>query len=392
MQQQPCATQQALETLCQKLKKESVLAVDTEFIRETTFFPKIALIQIGTDQEVFLIDPLKFTPEGLSPLVEILTDPKIVKVIHAAYSDQECFYWTFGKVAFPVLDTAVASALLGMGENIGLSKLARELIGIHLPKGRARAKWLMRPLPDELLHYAEEDVRHLVELYRNLMERLEKRNRVDWAFEESEVDPKVFEETPENMAAKIGKNAHLDLKAQPALIELVRWREKRAREANLPRQWVADNEILLSLSRVRPKNIEELRLFRGLNPKEIQKAGDGILHAISVAQTVEVKRPETPFPPRGSQAKLSDHALDFIHTYMAYLANHHSISPRFLLTGAQAEILGFYKDATIEEWVKYGIISERAAKLIGPELRGILDGDKALTLKNGELSVFNVKI
>lgn len=381
----------ALRRLRKTLEAKKVIAVDTEFIRETTFFPKIALIQIGTEEDVFLVDPLAFTPEELSPLVEILSYSGIVKVIHAAYSDQECFYWAFGKVAEPVFDTSVAAALLGMGENIGLSKLIRDVLGIHLPKGRARAKWLMRPLPKELLQYAEEDVRHLVRLYTELDKRLVKKQRVEWAFEEGRIEPESFEESPEVMARKIGKNAHLEGKALSSLIELVAWREERAREVNLPRQWVSDNEILLSLARVRPKTIEELKTFRGLNAKEVQKSGEQILSAIQEGEKNADSLVPVQRPLRESSTRLPEHVLDFIHTYMSYLAHHHSISPRFLLTSAQAELLGFYPQASVDEWVEKGILSDRAAKLIGQELKGLLAGEKALALKKGDLSVFDLK-
>lgn len=379
-----------IEHLSQILEKETVIAVDTEFIRETTFFPKIALIQIGTEKEVYLVDPVKLGEGDFLPLQKILENPQITKVMHAAYSDQECFYWAMGKVAAPVFDTAVAAALLGMGENIGLSKLCRDVLGIHLPKGRARAKWLMRPLPEELLHYAEEDVRHLVRLYKNLHKRLEKRDRVRWVFEEGEVDPRSFEEPPELMAKKIGKNAHLDPRGLAILTELVRWRERRAREANLPRQWVSDNEILLSLARVRPKTLEELKTFRGLNAKEVQRVGTVILEAIQMGEKQSLPKEDArPFDPN-MFGRLADHVLDFIHTYMSYLAHHHEISPRFLLTSSQAELLGIYSQGTPEEWIKRGILSERAAELIGNELKGLLDGKKALALKNGELTVLDI--
>lgn len=385
------STQDQLKELAAKLRQKKVIAVDTEFIRETTFFPKIALIQIGTEDEVFLVDPVNMTAEELAPLVEILCDEKIVKVMHAAYADQECFYWAFGRVAEKVFDTSVAAALLGMGENIGLSKLSREVLGIHLPKGRARAKWLMRPLPRELSHYAEEDVRHLVRLYDNLVGRLGKKGRTDWAFEEGRIEPESFEEPPSSIAKKIGKNANLDARGQATLTELVRWRENRAREANLPRQWVSDNDILLSLSRVRPKTLDELKTFRGLNAKEVQRSGASILEAIHVAEGVALPEGEVLNSPREFKTKLSEHVLDFIHTYMSYLAHHHGISPRFLLTSAQADLLGLYPTASVEEWVANGVLSERAAKLIGIELRGLLDGEKALALKEGDLSILDLK-
>ncbi|MBY0371047.1 ribonuclease D, partial [bacterium] len=203
-------TPEALEDMVEVLRDQSVIAVDTEFIRETTFFPKMALIQVAAADRVWLIDPVALNADALQPFLEILWNPKILKVLHAAFADQECFYWSYGRVAEPVLDTAVAAALSGYGDNVGLAKLTKDVLRIHLHKGRSRVKWLQRPLPRELLQYAQQDVEFLVELGARMEERLRDKGRWEWALEESYVDPKDFDTPPEEIAHRLAKSGHLD--------------------------------------------------------------------------------------------------------------------------------------------------------------------------------------
>lgn len=273
-------TPDALEQACAELAKSDTIGIDTEFIRETTFFPRIALIQAATEENAWLIDPLAFTEEELRPFLDLLRDPRILKIVHAAFADQECLYWAYGVIADPILDTAVAGALLGLGDNVGLGKLLKEVCHVTVAKGRARVKWLQRPLSRELLVYAEQDVAHLVRLGRTLIDRLKRKSRVAWAMEESIVPISGFDTPPEDTAMRMAKSGHIDPTAFNVLVELLRWRDDRAKQANLPRAWVCGNELLVSLAKVRPSTIEDLRSFRGLNSKEVDRNGERILDAI----------------------------------------------------------------------------------------------------------------
>ena len=252
-----------LPLLKEELRKADVIAVDTEFIRETTFFPQVALIQIATATQTWLLDPTTLGAEHLKPVLQLMNQPEKLKVMHAAHADQECFHTAYQMVLHPVLDTAVAAALLGMGDNIGLGRITKEILGVTLPKGRARTQWLKRPLSQDLLDYAANDVAHLVALGNLLREKLTEKKRWEWAIEESEISQSLFETTPEEFAMRLLRGNYLEANAYPVLLELVRWREERARSANIPRNWLADNDTLLSLARSRPKTIEDLRAFRG---------------------------------------------------------------------------------------------------------------------------------
>lgn len=368
------------------LREETVIGVDTEFIRETSFFPRIALIQVANASQTWLFDPTVLSKEDLKPLLDIFTSPQILKTFHASHADQECLFWSYGVLAAPVLDTSVAAGLCGMGDSIGLQKLLREMLGVHVPKGRARAKWLARPLSSDLLHYAVEDVIHLVKLAEKLRKKLTATGRWDWALEESVVDSKVFDISPDEMAHKISKGAHLE-REQPILAELIHWREKRARDANLPRGWIADNEILISIARVQPKSIDELKTFRGLHAKEIDRSGALILEAIERGKLLMADRkPE----PRVELPRVDSHAADLIQTYISFLASELQIMPRYLMNAHQATQILYHLEKSKEEWIGLEILSPQAAKLIGDDLTALFSGTRALRIKNNKLALIDL--
>ncbi len=379
----------AIRAIAQTLRGVEMVAVDTEFVRETTFFPKVGLLQIATEKETWLIDPLALDAKALGPLFEVLKAPEILKVMHAAYADQECFYWAYGFVAEPVLDTSIGAALCGLGDSIGLGKLVKEAFQIVLPKGRARTKWLNRPLGPELLHYAEQDVLHLVRLGQWLRDRLKKKDRWDWALEESRVDESTLDVSPEDMARRLLKNGRVSGKAVGVLVELVRWREQRARSGNMPRGWVADNDTLMDLARVAPSRVEELRTFRGLNGREADKSGRAILEAIERGRHLKFEG----FVPLGFSPsdEKEDHLSVFVKTYISFLADSHGIANRFLLQTGRATALVRMADCDISEWVKAELLSERAADLIGAELKALLCGEKGLAIQDGQVVILDLR-
>lgn len=370
------------------LEAAPFVGIDTEFIRETTFFPKIALIQLSTEKAAWLLDPTTMGNKDLEPVLETLKNPSILKLMHAAYADQECLYWAYGFVAEPVLDTAVAAALTGYGDNVGLGKLLRDVLGVSLPKGRARVKWLARPLPAELLQYAEQDVLHLVPLARTLEEKLKRLNRWDWAMEESLVPILAFETPPEETAKRMAKSGHLDAATFPVLVELLRWREGRARSANMPRAWVADNETLIALAKVRPGTIEQLKSFRGLHGREVERSGKAILDAVKLGKEKEPD-PSMMFT-RSAPVEREDHLAEFIRTYVSFLADKHAIALRYLINTGKAHALANAEVGDSKKWVEEGILSRHAAELIGPEIEALLSGRRGLILKNGRVEILSL--
>lgn len=383
------ARAEEVDEMARELRGQEMIGIDTEFVRETTFFPKIGLIQIASADNTWLVDPVALDAGALEPLFEILRDPKILKIMHAAYADQECLFWAYKFIAEPVLDTAVAAALCGYGDNIGLGKLSREVLGVHLPKGRARVKWLARPLPKELLQYAEQDVAHLVALGRKLRTELQDQDRFDWALDESRMSASDFEVSPDELARRIARNGQIDITTFLVLRELITWRERRAQSANMPRAWVADNEILIALARVRPSTMQDLQSFRGLHAKELDRSGAHILEAIETGSRLShegvVLPPKTPSP-----AEHETHALELVKAYLAYLAAHHAVAPRYLLHSQRTWMLLQSADRPLEEWIREGILTEPASRLIGLDLKALLEGRRALVLRAGRVEILPV--
>lgn len=365
-----------------------MIALDTEFIRETTFFPIIALIQVATETESWLVDPLAFRGEEMKPLLDVFTNPNIVKVLHAAQADQECLYTTYGVVASPSFDTSAAASLCGYGESVGLLKLVKEALGVQLQKGHARTDWTVRPMPEQLAKYAHSDVQYLIPLARKMIGQLEQKNRKQWAFELSakHEDKRLYEPNPEGLTRKLSKSGKLDRRGVATLKELIGWREKRVRELDVPRRRVADDEILVALAATRPKDMNHLSAFRGLNPGELRKSGEHILAAIKRGMAVpenelpDISRPDLP---TDSESR----AIELIQCFLKIEAEDMQISPRHLITGDDILPLLRGNHKSVDEMVKAGVLSAGAGHLIGEELLAMLQGQRSLSIKNGRVVV-----
>ncbi len=377
---------EGVSEMAEVLSQAPVVGVDTEFIRETTFFPKIALIQVATDSQSWLLDPVALSTEDLEPFLDVMTDTRILKVMHAAFADQECFYWSYNRIAAPVFDTAVGAALCGYGDNIGLAKLLRDVLRVQMHKGRARVKWLQRPLSKELLHYAQQDVEYLVRLADQMKQWLVEKGRWEWAMEESYIDPTDFDTPADDITHRLAKSGQLDESTYLVLRELVRWREDRARKSNMPRPWVADNEVLIALAKSRPQSVQELRSFRGIGPKEIDRSGETILSAIDAG--LKAPKEEANLPARNHLvAEVDSNALDLVKAYLSYLSDRYKIAPRFLLRTGRAADLLMMANKPLEEWVAKEILSQAAVSVIGKDLQDLVCGKLLIGIKGGRVEI-----
>ena len=195
-------TPSELGKVCKELAKHSIIAFDTEFIRERTYYPQLSLIQCSTKQDAWLIDPLAFKNGELVPFLDILQDEAILKVVHSAYGDQECIFTTYELTARPTLDTYEAASLLGYGESISLRDLIHRFTNVKIPKFLTRTNWLKRPMNEEMRRYAMADVEYLVPIAEKIIEELKERSRLEWAQQLSRhyENPQVYQANPEEMA------------------------------------------------------------------------------------------------------------------------------------------------------------------------------------------------
>ncbi|MCM2323462.1 MAG: HRDC domain-containing protein [Oligoflexia bacterium] len=385
--------------LADSLRQRDTIAFDTEFIRETTFFPIVEIIQVATEEESWLVDAHAFKknfrpgPHGgfdpaIQPLLDVFRDKSILKVLHAAQGDQECLFTSFGVVATPTIDTAVAASLCGYGEGIGLGKLLKAKLGVTIAKGHARTNWSVRPLPAQLIDYAHADVEHLVSLGRQLLDELNGLGRREWALEASAKweEAKLYEGDPAEMAQKMARGGRLDKTGFAALRGLVRWREQRVRQLNLPRRWVADDTVLLDLAHVRPKDLEHLAAFRGLNKGELKNSGEAILAALR-EQPEEGERA----PGKTSRLEMPSadevQSLELLRCFIGILADEHRIASKHLLSTGQLLPLLRSKAGTPDELVRQGLLGQEAAQLIGEELIAFMQGKRALSLQGGRIRI-----
>jgi ribonuclease D len=385
------STAAEIQELAVKLSQAGVIAFDTEFIRENTFFPIVEIIQVATDQESWVVDAAAFKKgfragpttgfdPGLRPLLDVFEDKNVLKILHAAQGDQECLYTSFGVVASPTFDTSAAASLCGYGDSVGLGRLLKSILDVTIGKGHARTNWSVRPLPVQLLEYAHADVEFLVALGQELMKQVDKLGRRQWALDLSAKweDKTLFETDVEGLAKKLGRGGRMDRRGYSALLELIRWREERVRQLNLPRRWVADDAVLMDLATVRPKDLEHLSSFRGLNKGELKNSGNLILEAlVRAAQEVGAVAPPRSERLDAPSAEESQ-VLELVKCYVGILADRHRIAARHLMTTAQLLPLLRHKIERIEDLVANEVLTEEAARLIGGELIAFLHGRRAL--------------
>jgi len=273
----------ALSRLVDSWPADAGLALDTEFVRERTYYPKLCLVQVAAGGSLALIDPLAI-PDARA-LVTALADPRRPKLLHAARQDIEALLPLTGAPLAPVFDTQIAAALLGFASQVGYADLVRQLLGVELAKGHARTDWARRPLSPEQLAYAADDVRYLPELAALLDERLAASGRRAWMEEESAAltDISLYRVLPAEAWRRLKGLERMKPAAQSALAALARWREERAMSRDLPRGWVLPDAALYDIAQARPRTREELSRIASVPRATADRAGGEILQVLSGA-------------------------------------------------------------------------------------------------------------
>jgi ribonuclease D len=380
-----------LNTLCDELNQHPIIAFDTEFIREKTYYPKLALIQCATRQEAWLVDPLAFSSEEIKPFLDILENENILKVLHSAYGDQECIYTAFGLTVHPTLDTYESASLLGYGESVSLRDLIHRFTKVKIPKFLTRTNWLKRPMNEEMRRYAMADVEHLVPIAEKMMEDLKTKNRLEWAKQLSRhfENPDLYQAKPDEMAERYAKSGRVTPKGYPIFKDLIRWRENRAQTLDIPRRRVADEDTLINIANSRPKTLDHLRKFRGINLGEIKKQGDilmDIIHHRRRTSETDLPRPPKITKPNAQQSRI----IDFVSTALKAICQRHQIASRLILTVKEIQkiVVEDIKDPT--NWPRLKLCSPQAASLVGEELVAVLKGEKGLGIVEDRLSLIEL--
>lgn len=267
------------------------IGLDTEFIRERTYWPVLALVQVSVGDEVLLVDPTRpGMPEALAP---ILADTAIVKVMHSASEDLVAFQHTCGTLPTPLFDTQVAATLAGVGGGMGYQKLVEHVTGVALSKGETRSDWLRRPLSPSQLDYAADDVRHLFAMHDALVARLRDLGRLEWLADDCARMLANASDEAGDRWPHLGLRAaqYLDAAGQARMLRLLRWREAQARSSDRPRSWILDNELATALARTPPPDRAALQALLERTPKAPRALGDALWRALSTPLPDEADMP-----------------------------------------------------------------------------------------------------
>jgi ribonuclease D len=280
----PITESQALHALCTQLAAADAIAVDSEFMRESTYYPKLCLLQLATADGAWAVDPLA-PGLDLQPLLEVMADENVLKVFHSAGQDLEIFYHLMGRVPAPLFDTQVAAMALGYGEQVSYQSLIQQTLGVHIDKGARFTDWARRPLSERQIEYAMGDVTYLMQAFPMLLDDLKKRGRGEWLDEEMSrlLDPATFSTKPDEAWKRL-KAPSRNAQVMGRLKALAAWREIEAQKRDLPRPRMLKDETLVDIVLHPPKVQADLGKVRGLSERwETNDMGASLMAAIAAA-------------------------------------------------------------------------------------------------------------
>ncbi|MDO9108998.1 MAG: ribonuclease D [Coriobacteriia bacterium] len=373
-------TTQELNDLVDALIGTPVLAVDTEFMREKTYWARLCLIQIGNSEISAIIDPLAI--EDLSPLWRIMKDESTLKVLHAGQQDLEITWRLMGETVRPIFDTQIAATLAGFPQQVGYGAIVKELLGVELDKSDTYTDWAKRPLSNTQVEYALNDVRYLPEVYRKLSERLESHGRLPWLradFERLE-SVESFRVNPEEMFRRLKRLSSLNRRQLGVLQKITAWRETEAQRRDIPRRWVLGDESLIEIARRCPKDPAELGAVRGVADKLPKSTHSGMIAAVKLG----MEMPEEDLPRLDKRKRKPadiDGAVDLMAALVRLRAKQHDVAVPLMASRDDLERLAAGErdeSPLLEGWRR---------SIVGDELLELLDGSLSLTLIEGALAV-----
>ncbi len=380
MQEFHIETPEQLLDLCDRIRGDRWLALDTEFMREKTYYPMFCLLQLCNGEIAASIDPLAL--ENLDPLLEIIYDPAILKVWHSARQDLEIFHHLWKKPPSPLFDTQLAATLLGLGDQVGYGNLIGSVLGHNLDKGHTRTDWSFRPLEESQLRYALDDVIYLGELYLNLDRRLRELQRDQWLEEDfaALTDPSTYINVPEEAWQRIKGRQKLKGVQLAVLQSLAAWRETRAMQANRPRRWILKDEIMVELARRQPRKTDGLERIRGLEAGTLKRHGNELLELIGAAARLPKSQwpGEENLPPRLSPNQ--DAQVDLLMCSLRLLAEKHQITPTAICNRKELEAL-------VDGGRDLDLLHGWRQALAGETLLQVLEGKHAPSMENGHLTL-----
>ena len=369
-----------LTKFCSSAKDKDFLCVDTEFMRESTFYSQLCLIQAATIDSEVIIDPLADGID-LAPFLSLLMDEKITKVMHAARQDMEIFYMLCQAVPTPVFDTQIAAMALGFGDSVGYMALVKGRLDVNLDKGARFTDWSRRPLSEKQLHYAIGDVTHLRDLYPAMIDELNDRARLKWVMEEMapQMEESLYTFEPEQAWERL-KVRNYKKPYLAALKAAAAWREREAIARDVPRRRVMKDDTLYDLALNKPTDLKALERLRSI-PRGFEKSSKAkvLVEAITAAvanadnYAPKVERAKNRPPNTGA-------AVEMLKTLLRLRTEYVDIAPRLVANNADIELIAAFGEkadvAALKGWRR---------EVFGEDALKMLDGKIALRLEGNEV-------
>ena len=374
------ANQESFEAFLDRARSSSVLAIDTEFLREKTYYAKLCLVQLATDDEVAIVDPFKI--DDLSAMAAVLEDENVMKVFHAAGQDLEIIWHEVGCMPKPLFDTQVAAALLGHTQQIGYGALVHAVCGVQLKKIDSFTDWSRRPLSDSQLDYAADDVVYLPRMYNRMRSELERLGRLHWLdpeFEEMSSSER-FESDERQRYKRLKRVGQLSRRQLACAREVAAWRELTAQKRDVPRKWVITDEQIVEACKREARTIDELFMVRGMREKLGTR--DARIVAALMKSALDAPPSTWPEPDRsGKNEPNVDAPLDLMSALVRLRAKENGVA--FPTLASHDDLL------RVARGYREGIDLLRGWRraLVGEELLELLDGKLFLSVSGFDLEV-----
>ena len=373
------STYEELSAFCERAARFDAIAVDTEFLRERTYHPRLCLVQVATPDECVVIDVIAI--DNLAPLAILMRDEGTVKVFHACSQDMEVLNYTLGALPAPIFDTQIAAAFLGERMQTSYNGMVHAFCGVTLPKSESLTDWSRRPLTPEQIEYALDDVRYLIKAYDVIMERLDKSGRASWVLDEIKpLTDRSHYVVDRRVAFKRVKRVNSLTRRQLAVArELAAWREARAEYSNIPRKWLMSDEVLIALSKRPPHDAASLRRVRGTE----QLSDADVAGALSViARGESCPADKYPFIARTHKPASPEleSVIDLMYALIRLVGERSGVATAMI---ASRDDLVDYVDHPQDSPLREGWRFE----LVGTLIDDLLNGDIGLTVKDCALEI-----
>jgi len=372
-------TNETLIQACEVLSKAKVLCVDTEFHREKTYYAQFALLQVGSTDATYIIDPVAI--KDLKPIWDLMLDPNILKVFHAGRQDLEIILEHAGGLPLPMFDTQIAAALLGYGQQVGFGNLVQRITKKALAKGESFSDWLQRPLTQQQMKYAADDVIYLLPIYQALKEELQARKRSTWLDEEQATLTSLgtYQIDKQEIFWRVKGVNKLKPKHLAILRELAAWREEQVQKKNMPRRRLVSDDVLIELAKRDKLNIEVMGRMRGLTDGTIRRFGKTWLELWEKGMNC----PEENMPKlasRKTNTSGTDLRLELLATLLRLKAEDASISSTILASKSELSTLASWGNKPFNETPELACLKGWRAELVGNDLLRLLRGEICLYL------------